>query len=38
LHRFQRLQGLPPDAKKTVLKLLDSVLDRYGAPDDDGSE
>lgn len=31
--RFQRLQGLPPDAKTTVLKLLDSLLDRYGAPE-----
>lgn len=31
--RFNRLQALPPDAKKTVLKLLDSLLDRYGAPE-----
>lgn len=33
--RFQRLQALPPDPKKTVLKLLDSLLDRYGAPHND---
>jgi hypothetical protein len=26
---------LPPGEKKTVLKLLDSLLDRYGAPNDD---
>jgi hypothetical protein len=32
--RFQRLQSLPPGEKKTVLNLLDSLLDRYGAPDD----
>jgi transcriptional regulator with XRE-family HTH domain len=31
--RFQRLQALPPDARKTVLKILDSLLDRYGDPD-----
>jgi transcriptional regulator with XRE-family HTH domain len=31
--RFQRLQALPPDAKTTVLKILDSLLDRYGTPD-----
>ena len=34
--RFQRLQALPPDSRKTVLKLLDSLLDRYGDPDEDG--
>ncbi len=33
--RFQRLQALPPDDRKMVLKLLDSLLDRYGAPDQD---
>jgi transcriptional regulator with XRE-family HTH domain len=35
--RFQRLQELPPDPKKTILKLLDSLLDRYGAPNDGGA-
>jgi transcriptional regulator with XRE-family HTH domain len=33
--RFQRLQSLAPGERKTVLKLLDSLLDRYGATDDD---
>ena len=33
--RFQRLQALPPDDRKMVLKLLDSLLDRYGAADQD---
>ena len=32
--RFQRLQSLAPAERKTVLKLLDSLLARYGAPDD----
>lgn len=32
--RFQRLQALPPDAKTTVLKILDSLLNRYGAPEE----
>lgn len=33
--RFRRLQALPPDAKSTVLKLIDSLLDRYGAPEEE---
>lgn len=35
--RFQRLQALAPGEKKTVLKLLDSLLDRYGALDDESN-
>lgn len=33
--RFQRLQSLPPAERKTVLKLLDSLLDRYGGSYDE---
>jgi hypothetical protein len=35
--RFQRLQALAPGERKTVLKLLDSLLDRYGVPDDESA-
>lgn len=33
--RFQRLQSLAPDHRKTVLKIIDSLLDQYGAPHGD---
>jgi transcriptional regulator with XRE-family HTH domain len=36
--RFQRLQALAPGERKTVLKLLDSLLDRYGAPNNDSGD